>query len=174
MLWSWRNDDETDSYIETPNVDNFGVSFIFERALRRLDVHAEQRKLQQDKFDSHLKKYENDIQVLELKLTNKGRDFDKLHDKFKILQVQTGYFNTWRRKFLPINNSWFFLQKQLVEIKTEKDILEMKLQREQENTHRMSRDAENMRWTKNELMDMIIHSQDINELRKKLASKRLF
>lgn len=93
MFWSSRNDDETDSYIETPNVDNFGVSFIFERALRRLDVHAEQRKLQQDKFDSHLKKYENDIQVLELKLKNRDKDFDKLHDKFKSLQVQTSSFN---------------------------------------------------------------------------------
>lgn len=84
----WRVDDDTDSYTETPNVDNFGVSFIFERALRRLDVHAEQRKLQKDKFDSHLKKYENDIQVLELKLSNKIKDFDKLHDKFKALQVK--------------------------------------------------------------------------------------
>lgn len=80
--------DETDSYIETPNVDHFGVSFVFERALRRLDVHAEQRKLQHDKFESHLKKYEGDIQVLELKLSNRNNDYEKLHDKFKALQVQ--------------------------------------------------------------------------------------
>lgn len=89
---SLSNDDDTDSYTETPNVDNFGVSFIFERALRRLDVHAEQRKLQHDKFDSHLKKYENDIEVLELKLSNKDKDFNKLHDKFKSLQVFTVLF----------------------------------------------------------------------------------
>lgn len=92
------------------------MSFIFERALRRLDVHAEQRKLQQDKFDSHLKKYENDIQVLELKLKNRDKDFDKLHDKFKSLQVQTSLFNYYlcfdmeRIFFVRIgkSNSFFF------------------------------------------------------------------
>lgn len=62
----------------------------------------------------------------------------------------------------------------MVEIRTEKDILEMKLQREEENTRRWSRDAENMRWSKNELMDMINRSRDINELRKKVMSRRLF
>lgn len=92
MIFS-ADDDDADSYVETPNVDNFGVSFIFERALRRLDVHAEQRKLQQDKFDGHLKKYENDIQVLELKLSNKGNDYDRLHDRFKSLQVNMS--NIW-------------------------------------------------------------------------------
>lgn len=50
----------------------------------------------------------------------------------------------------------------------------MKLQHEQENAHRSNRDAENMRWTKNELMGMINRSKDINELRKKMASKRLY
>lgn len=62
----------------------------------------------------------------------------------------------------------------MVEIKTEKDILEMKLQHEQENTRRLSRNEENLRWTRNELMDMINRSSDINELRKRMASKRLY
>lgn len=62
----------------------------------------------------------------------------------------------------------------MVEINTEKDILEMKLQHEQENTRRLSRNEENLRWTRNELMDMINRSSDINELRKRMASKRLY
>lgn len=83
---AFRDDEEIDSLAEAP-IDNFGVSFIFERALRRLDVHAEQRKLQQDKFESHLKKYESDNEVLELKLTNKCADFNKLNEKYKTLRV---------------------------------------------------------------------------------------
>lgn len=82
----FSNDEETDSQLETP-IDNFGVSFIFERALRRLDVHAEQRKLQQNKFDSRLNQFENDNQILENRLTNKGKDFEKLQDKYITLQV---------------------------------------------------------------------------------------
>lgn len=62
----------------------------------------------------------------------------------------------------------------MVEIRTEKDILEMKLQHERETAYRMNRDAENLRWTKNELMSMINHSRDILELRKKIMSRRLF
>lgn len=65
-------------------------------------------------------------------------------------------------------------QKQLVEIKTEKDILEMDLRHEQEISYRSNRDVENLRWTKNELIDMIIRSTDINVLRKKMKSKRLY
>lgn len=85
LLFS-RNDGETATNIET-QIDNFGVSFIFERALRRLDVQTEQRRLQQDKFDSHLKSFENDNQMLELRLSNKVKDFDNLKDKFVALQV---------------------------------------------------------------------------------------
>lgn len=66
------------------------MSFVFERVLRHLDVHPEQKKLQQLKFDGHIKKYEGDIQVLRLKLSQKDKDLDKLHDKFKSLQVKIG------------------------------------------------------------------------------------
>lgn len=66
------------------------MSFVFERVLRRLDVHSEQKKLQQTKFDGHLKKYVADIEVLELKLSQKNKDFNNLHDKFKGLQVKLG------------------------------------------------------------------------------------
>lgn len=65
-------------------------------------------------------------------------------------------------------------QKELVEIQTEKDILEVELRHEQEISYRMNRDAENLRWTKNELIDMIIRSTNINVLRKKMAAKRLY
>lgn len=82
----FSNNEHDNSEIES-QIDNFGVSFIFERALRRLDVQTEQRRLQQDKFDGRLKQLENDNLVLEQRLTNKNRDFDKLKDKFGVIQV---------------------------------------------------------------------------------------
>lgn len=83
----FSNNEHDNSEIES-QIDNFGVSFIFERALRRLDVQTEQRRLQQDKFDGRLKQLENDNLVLEQRLTNKNRDFDKLKDKFGVIQVE--------------------------------------------------------------------------------------
>lgn len=69
-----------------PN-DNFGASFIFERALKRMDVQTEQRRLQQEKFESLLKNADNDNKMLELRLTNKDKDIEKANEKFKNLQV---------------------------------------------------------------------------------------
>lgn len=63
------------------------MNFIFERALRRLDVQAEQRKVQQLKYDSHLKQLEGENDILELKLSQKDKDFVKLKEKIKALQV---------------------------------------------------------------------------------------
>lgn len=73
--------------ITQEEVDRFGVSFIFKRALRRLDVQTEQRRLQQVKFDGHLMQLENDYKTLELRLKNRDRDFDKLNDKYVNIQV---------------------------------------------------------------------------------------
>lgn len=64
------------------------MSDIFKQALQRQDVHAEQRKLQQDKFDSRLKKYEGDVQQLERKLSQKNKEFNKLHDNVNNLEVK--------------------------------------------------------------------------------------
>lgn len=69
-----------------PN-DNFGASFIFERALKRMDVQTLERRLQQDKFESLLKNVENDNKMLEFRLTNKDKDIEKANEKFKNLQV---------------------------------------------------------------------------------------
>lgn len=62
----------------------------------------------------------------------------------------------------------------MVVIKTEKDILDMKLQAELKTTHRLSRDVENLQWTKTELLDMINRSRNIEELRQKILSRRLY
>lgn len=59
-------------------------------------------------------------------------------------------------------------------IKTEKDILEMKLQAELKNAHRLSRDVDNLQWTKHELLNMINRSGNIEELRQKIMSRRLY
>lgn len=67
--------------------DNFGASFIFERALKRMDVQTQQRRLQQEKYESQLNNVENDNKILELKLTNKDKDLQKLSDKLKNSQV---------------------------------------------------------------------------------------
>lgn len=67
-----------------------------------------------------------------------------------------------------------FLKKQVVALKTENDILEMKLQAELKNTHRLSRDVENLQWSKNELLDMINHSFNIEKLRQKVMARRLY
>ncbi|XP_031627288.1 uncharacterized protein LOC116343404 [Contarinia nasturtii] len=133
-----------------PDNDHFGASYIFERALKRMDVQTQQRRLQQDKYESQLKNIENDNKMLELKLTNKDKDLDKLKDKFKNTQAQ------------------------LVAIKIEKDILEMKLQSELRNTHRLTRDVDNLQWTKNELLDIMNRSQNIEELRQKMLARRLY
>lgn len=69
-----------------PN-DNFGASFIFERALKRMDVQTLERRLQQDKFESLLKNVENDNKMLEFRLTNKDKYIEKANEKFKNLQV---------------------------------------------------------------------------------------
>lgn len=87
----FRKDEAIDSHANAP-VDNFGVNFIFERALRRMDVHAEQRKVQQDKFESHLTTYENENLVLELRLRKKTEDFDNLNEKCKALRVCILFF----------------------------------------------------------------------------------
>lgn len=68
----------------------------------------------------------------------------------------------------------FCFKAQLVEIKIERDILEMKLQAELKNTHRLNRETEHFNWAKNELMDMIHRSRCIDELRKKVLSRRLY
>lgn len=52
-----------------------------------MDVQTQQRRLQQDKFDSQLKNFENDNKMLELRLTNKDKDIEKLKEKFKNAQV---------------------------------------------------------------------------------------
>ncbi|XP_055303761.1 uncharacterized protein LOC129569184 [Sitodiplosis mosellana] len=130
--------------------DNFGASFIFERALKRMDVQTQQRRLQQEKFDSQLKNVENDYKILELRLTNKDKDLQKLNDKLKSTQTQ------------------------LVAIKIEKDILEMKLEAEFKNTHRLNRDVEHLDWARNELLAMIHRSRNIEELRQKLLSRKLY
>lgn len=69
------------------------MSFIFKRALRRLDVQTEQRRLQQDRYDSHLKQLENDYKMLELRLKNKDKDIEKLNEKCVSIQV-CHYINT--------------------------------------------------------------------------------
>lgn len=53
-----------------------------------MDVQTEQRRLQQAKFDSHIKNYESDNKMLELRLSNKDKDLEKLKDKFKAAQVK--------------------------------------------------------------------------------------
>lgn len=60
-----------------------------------MDVTAEQRKLQQEKFNGHLEQLENDNSILELKLSNKGKDFDQLHGKYVNIQV---YLNKCKKK----------------------------------------------------------------------------
>lgn len=185
--------------METP-VDNFGVNFIFERALRRLDVGAEQRKLQQSKFDSHLQQLENDNAMLELKLTKKGKEFEQLHGKYANIQVlrqkpinsecklkNSQCIKIFAEKLFPkkhickkifakniLNFFRFIFKKQMVTLKTENDILEMKLQAELKNTHRLSRDVDNLQWSKNELLDMINHSFNIEKLRQKVMARRLY
>lgn len=62
----------------------------------------------------------------------------------------------------------------MVTMKTEKDILEMKLLAEMKSTHRLNRDVEHLQWTKTELIDMINRSRHIEELRKKMLSRRLY
>lgn len=52
-----------------------------------MDVQTEQRRLQQDKYESQLKNVQNDNKMLELRLTNKDKDLEKLKDKFKEIQV---------------------------------------------------------------------------------------
>lgn len=61
-----------------------------------------------------------------------------------------------------------------MEIKIEKDILEMKLQTEMKNTHRLNRDVEHLDWARNEVLDMINRSRNIEQLRQKLLSRKLF
>lgn len=130
--------------------DNFGASFIFERALKRMDVQTEQRRLQKEKYEGQLKDAENDYKQLELRLKQQHRDFVKVHDKFKSAQDQ------------------------LVAIKIQKDILEMKLIAEAKNVQRLTRDNENLQWSKNELLDMIRRSRNIEQLRQKLLARRLY
>lgn len=77
-----------------PN-DNFGASFIFERALKRMDVQTQQRRLQQEKYESQLKNVENDNKILELRLTNKDKDLQKLTDKLKTTQVFNLLVKSW-------------------------------------------------------------------------------
>lgn len=59
-------------------------------------------------------------------------------------------------------------------IKIENDILDMKLQAELKTVHRLNRDVEQLQWTRNEILDMIHRSRDIDELRKKMLSRKLF
>lgn len=158
--------------ITQAEVDQYGVSFIFKRALRRLDVQTEQRRLQQDKFDSHFTQLENDYKMLELKLRNKDRDFDKLKDKYVNIQVWLiGYKN--EEKYI-MKQFLYNLQKQMVELRTEKDIAEMKLEAELKNVHRLTRHLENMQWTRDEIIGMINRSDNIERLRQTLMSRKLF
>lgn len=62
----------------------------------------------------------------------------------------------------------------MVAIKIENDILEMKLQAELKNTHRLNRNLEHLHWVKDELLDMIHRSENIEELRQKLLSRKLY
>lgn len=75
---------------------------------------------------------------------------------------------------MKLNLRFTRFQKQMVAIKTENDILDMKLQAELKTTHRLSRDVENLQWTKTELLDMINRSRNIEELRQKILSRRLY
>lgn len=72
------------------------------------------------------------------------------------------------------NSEFHNLQKQMVELRIEKDICEMKLVAELKNTQRLSRDVENNQWTKNELLSMINRSDNVEILRQTLLSRRLF
>lgn len=88
---------EVDLRNGVPN-DNFGASYIFERALKRMDVHTQQRRLQQEKYEGQLKYVENDNKMLELRLTNKDKDIKKLKDKLKSTQV----FRKYCKKILQL------------------------------------------------------------------------
>lgn len=88
-------------------ITNFGASYVFERALRRYDIQAEQRKLQQNKYDSQLSKIENDNQALEYKLAKKETDFVRISDKCRSLQVFKCSFSDCGEIFYAKNSIGF-------------------------------------------------------------------
>lgn len=66
---------------------NDGAVFVFEKVMKKLDIHLAEQKILEDRYKYQLKKSEDDNEVLENRLTSRNNEIAKLNRQLKHRQV---------------------------------------------------------------------------------------
>lgn len=67
---------------------NDGSVFVFEKVMKKLDVHLAEQKIQEDRFNYLLEKSEHENEILERRLKEKTLEVEKLKRQLKQQQVR--------------------------------------------------------------------------------------